>query len=71
MVLFTDEDLKVEEDINNNTTKAIKVEVTDIKMEFQSMIEFMVKLAFASIPAILIITIVIYMLIGVLGVALL
>ena len=71
MVLFTDEDLKVEEDINNNTTKAIKVEVTDIKMGFQSMIEFMVKLAFASIPAILIITIVIYMLIGVLGLALL
>ena len=71
MMLFTEDDLKVEEDINNNTTKAIKVEVTDIKMGFQSMIEFMVKLAFASIPAILIITIVIYMLIAVLGVALL
>ena len=71
MMLFTEDDLKVEEDINNNTTKAIKVEVTDIKMGFQSMIEFMVKLAFASIPAILIITIVIYMLLGVLGLALL
>ena len=71
MMLFTEDDLKVEEDINNNTTKAIKVEVTDIKMGFQSMIEFMVKLAFASIPAILIITIVIYMLLAVLGLALL
>ena len=71
MMLFTEDDLKVEEDINNNTTKAIKVEVTDIKMQFQSMIVFMVKLAFASIPAILIITIVIYMLLAVLGLALL
>jgi len=70
MVLFTDDDLKVEKTNNNNTTKSIKVEVTDIKMEFWSMIVFMVKLAFASIPAIIITMVISMWILGILGLAL-
>ena len=38
--------------------KYVNVVVKDIKMNFASMVEFMVKLAFASIPAIIIICII-------------
>jgi len=45
--------------LNSTATGNSEVTVTDIKMPFWSMVGFMVKLAFASIPAIIIINIIV------------
>ena len=54
--------LEVSKDNNQNVT------ITDIKMPFGSMVEFMVKWAIASIPAFIILVLIGFLVAGILGV---
>jgi len=54
--------LEVSKDNNQNVT------VTDIKMPFGSMVEFMVKWAIASIPAFIILILIGFLVAGILGI---
>ena len=50
-----------------NDSSSNHVVITDIKMPFISMVVFMVKWAIAAIPAIIILTIIGFIIVGVLG----
>ncbi|MFW2373348.1 MAG: hypothetical protein ACN4GM_09530 [Gammaproteobacteria bacterium] len=51
--------------MNNNEIN--QIDIVDIKMPFWSMVVFMVKAALASIPALIILTIIFAILSGILG----
>ena len=53
---------------HTNNSNNQNVIVTDIKMPFGSMVEFMVKWAIASIPAFIILLVIGFMIAGILGV---
>ena len=60
-------DVKLLETIKNQSNSQ-NVTITDIKMPFGSMVEFMVKWAIASIPAFIILLVIGFMIAGILGV---
>jgi hypothetical protein len=52
----------------DESTYGKPVYVTDLRMDFSSMVAFMVKLSFAAIPALIIVTLIIWFIIAVLGI---
>ena len=52
---------------HTNNSNSQNVTITDIKMPFGSMVEFMVKWAIASIPAFIILLVIGFMIAGIIG----